>query len=588
MPKIIFSPEELAVYFDPDFESEIQETAREFECSMRVHADGVYPDAIIDEARPHESDEVKEYRKKIWKAKTKPAFSKVFNSLSKIRRSSDWVIQYPNEQSSKIPDGETLEDYITENYPKFESLEHWIFKVLLREYLIDANAVCIVFPGETPGDPAGFRMPTAQIFNSDEVIEFISEDFVILKNPLGATYTENGREIEGDSFYVITTKEYLQYDQVNSKREFKLVVQNAHELGYLPAWKLGGVLIKTSAGNILYESRIAGMLPELDEAVREYSDLQAAVIMNIFPERWEMASAECPKCHDTGKITNQASTQGFDTCEDCHGVGSVVSPYAKLLVKPAELGQQIAVPPAGYIQKDVDIVKLQDTRVNKHIFDALSAVNMEFLAEAPLSESGIAKEVDRDETNNFVHAVAEDIVMSMEMIAYYIAKIRYGLQHQEEELLELLPVYFVPEHFDIFSVKYDEEELAKAKEKKLNPVLINSMEISYATKKFSSEPDVMKKLVAVLQLDPLANISEDDKAMRLSNKGITLDDYILSSNIVAFVERAISEDEGFLQLEAKEQREVLKKFVKEISDKATMEGQLKTELFEGVEEETVQ
>lgn len=579
MPKIVFTPEELTLYFSPDFKSEIQEKAREFEHDIRVHSDGIFPEEIIDKARPNESEAVKEYRKLIWQPKTKPTFSKVFSSLSKIRRSSDWVIGWPNEASTKIPEGETLEDYTTLNYPKFTTLENWIFQVLLREYLIDANAVCVVFPGETPSNPAEFKKPIAQIFNSEEVIDFKAEDYVILKNPNGAVYVENGREVDGDSYFIITTEQYLQYDQINVQRDFALVVENTHELGYIPAWKLGGVLMKTEDSNLLYESRIAGMLPELNEAVREYSDLQAAVIMNIFPERWEVGF-DCPECNGTGKVTNVDAVKGFEVCKACDGSGhSPVSPFRKLLVRPVELGQQPITPPAGYIDKDSAIVELQDRRVNKHIFDALAAVNMEFLAEAPLSESGIAKEVDRDETNNTVHAVAEDIVANMDLIMYFIAKIRYGLQHREEELEELLPPIAVPEHFDIFSVKYDEEELKNAKLNKINPVLINAMEIAYATKKFNSEPDVMRKLVSVLTLDPLSNITEEDKALRLSNKGITLDDYILSSNIVQFVERAVNEDDNFLTLDPIKQREVLLKYVEEVKDKSSMESEIKNELF---------
>jgi hypothetical protein len=579
MPKTVFTAEELASYFDASFKSDIQEKAKEFERDLRVHADGEFPEKIISKTRPNESVEVFEYRKSIWKSKTKPAFGKVFNSLQKIRRSSDWSVQYPAQQSSKIPEGETLEDYANEFYPRFESVEKYMFNVWLREYLIDANAVCAVFPGENPQDETDFKTPVAEIFNSELVIFFRADDFCILKNPLGTTFVENGSTLQGESFYILTTQSYLKYDQVNSKREFSLVADASHNFGYMPAWKLGGVLVKTFDGELLYESKVAGMLPELDEAVREYSDLQAAVIMNIFPERWEMATAECPECHGTGKITNATSGTGYDQCSKCSGVGyQPVSPFAKTLVKPAEVGQQIAIPPVGYIDKPVEIVELQDRRVNKHIFDALAAINMEFLAETPLSESGISKEVDRDETNNFVNSVAEDLVNSMELILYYIARLRYGVQHGEEEVDEMQPKISIPKHFDIFSIKYDEEELASAKTNKLNPVLINAMEVSYATKKFSSEPNVQKKLIAVLTLDPLANVSEDDKAMRLSNNGISQEDYILSCNINSFVERAIAENQDFLELDPVKQKEILMKYVAEVKHKTTMEGQLKAEM----------
>jgi hypothetical protein len=584
MPKIIFTPEELAYYFDPTYKSEIGEKSKEFETEFRIHADGIFPEKIISQARPNESTEVFNYRKTIWQPKTKPSFNKVFSSLQKIRRSSDWSVKF-NEVSFKIPEGETLEEYLTELYPKFESLEKYMFDVWLREYLIDPNAVCAVFPGEAK-EETEFSEPIAEIFNSGLVVFFKSEDFVILKNPLGSTYKdEQGHEHTGDSYYILTTTQYLKYDQKNVKRDFKLVSEIPHEIGYLPAWKLGGVLIKSLDGELLYESKIAGMLPELDEAVREYSDLQAAVIMNIFPERWEMATAECNTCHGTGKITNQGDPSGFTSCNNPSCVaGYVVSPYSKVLVKPAEIGQQMAIPPVGYVEKPVEIVELQDKRVEKHIYNALAAINMQFLSDVPLVESGLAKGVDRDEASNFVHSVAEDLVNSMEQISYNISILRFGVQHSEEEIEELQPEIHVPEHFDIFSIKIDEEELQNAKTNKLNPAIINEMEIEYANKKFAGKPEVQRKLAAVLTLDPLANVSEDDKGMRLTNNGVTQDDYILSCNINSFVERAISEDENFLVLDTKQQKEVLLKYVAEVTKKTTLNGQLQEETEEENEE----
>jgi len=578
MPKLIFTPEELAYYFDPSYKSEIGEKAKEFETDFRIHADGIFPDKIISEARPNESAEVFKYRKTIWQPKTKPSFNKVFSSLQKIRRSSDWSVKF-NETSFKIPEGETLQDYLTEYYPKFESLEKYMFDVWLREYLIDPNAVCAVFPGEAK-EETEFKEPIAEIFNSRLVIFFKSEDYVVLKNPLGTTFRDDkGNEHSGDSYYILTTTQYLKYDQINVKREFKLVSEIPHEIGYLPAWKLGGVLIKSLDGELLYESKIAGMLPEFDEAVREYSDLQAAVIMNIFPERWEMATAECGVCHGTGKITNQGDPSGFSSCNNPSCVaGYVVSPYSKVLVKPAEIGQQMAIPPVGYVEKPVEIVELQDKRVEKHIYNALSSVNMQFLSDVPLVESGLAKGVDRDEASNFVHSVAEDLVNSMEQSAYYMSVLRYGMQHTEAEIEEMQPEITVPENFDLFSIKLDEEELQNAKTNKLNPAIINEMEIEYANKKFAGKQEIQQKLAAVLTLDPLANVSEDDKAMRLTNNGITQEDYILSCNINSFVERAISENQNFLVLDTKQQKEILLTYVAEVTDKATMKGQLTTEL----------
>jgi hypothetical protein len=124
----------------------------------------------------------------------------------------------------------------------------------------------------------------------------------------------------------------------------------------------------------------------------------------------------------------------------------------------------------------------------------------------------------------------------------------------------------VPEHFDIFSTKYIEEELQNAKENKLNPIIINAMEIGYASKKFYDTPEVRSVLTLTLMLDPFSNLTDEEKSLRLANKGITELDYIISSNIYSFVTRAISEDEHFEAKELAEQREVLVKYAEEVQE----------------------
>lgn len=569
--KLIFTAQELADYFDGKANSSLKADAEERAASIRVHAEGEYPTKLIDEARPHESEEVREYRKKIWQSKTKPVFMKVVNSLSKIRRSADWSIQYPEGKPTRIPEGELLQDYCETNYPYFYSITNWTFSVLLREYLIDPNAVLMVLPVYVPEDQTEFLKPYGIIYNSKDVIDYRHNDYAVIENPLGCTYMEDGMPKAGRSFYIMTTQDFFVYNQNSSKPTYKLALRYTHNIGHLPAYKLGAVLTKAVENDFLYESRVASMLPSLNEAAREYSDLQAAKVMHIYPERWEITTRDCPDCKGTGQIKLSENALPVP-CTKCEGRGSAgSSPYQKLIIKQSALdsaaGAQIPNPPAGFVEKDVEIVKLQDEGVKNHLFEALAAVNMEFLAQIPLAESGISKEVDRDETNNFVHSVAEDIVRVMDWLYYMIAKYRYGVQYStDEQIAELLPAIEVPEHYDLFSTRFIEEELKNAKDNKLNPLLVNAMEVSYASKKFNTEPEVKDVLMMILMLDPLANVSEDDKMSRLSNGGITQIDYVISSNIGQFIVRALDEDKNFASKPLKDKREKMVEYAQEVID----------------------
>jgi hypothetical protein len=548
--------------------------------AFKPHSEGCYPEELIECRRPNEPLEVKDYRKTIWVPKTKPTFDRIVNSLSKIRRSPDWIIKYPDDlkdRFSKIREGETLEDYCEKNFPNFKSVTNWLFAVCLKKYLTDPNAVVLVMPLSFEVEPTEYLKPYPVIFDCCDVVEFVEEDHAILNEPAGCYYSvrvgNKTKEVKGKSYYVVDTVSIIRYDQTDAKGNMTETVRYDHNLGRLPCFKLGGVVCSAQGSVYMYESRISGILPELDEALREYSDLQAAKVLHVYPEPWEYTSQECTTCKGTGRRQNPAWFTGCDAsvpaqidCNTCGGRAYIATgPYAKLLVKPADIGkQQVPTPPKGYVEKDVEIVRVMDDSVRQHIYDGLAAINFQNLAAVPLSESGIAKAVDRDEQNNTAHAVSEDIVGIADKYYSLAADYRYKDQYSFEEIEGMLPTIPVPEKFDLFSITNLQEDLKKAKDTKMNPVIQNAMEIDYAGKLFNSDPSVKDMVALTIKLDPLPGVTEDDKMSRLSNKGILPEAYIISSNINEFVQRAIDQDKGFAQKPLKEQKVVMLKYATEV------------------------
>lgn len=577
--KLSFTPYEIDGYLKEKVYGYFYKDSKEIAEEMSVHADGKYPEKLLYTRRPNEPLEVMEYRKTIFTAKTKPTFTKILSSLQKIRRSADWSIRYSGE-FPKIIEGETLEDYCEINLPGFTSLTNWIFTVMLRKYIIDPNAVIFVNPLSTEVAENEYLQPMPNIFDSCDVIDFEQDDFAVLVNHKGSVYYVKDRPVRGKRYYFVTTEFIEVWDQVNGRMSFEMTDRYDHNLGSLPVFQLKGMLIEQVMTYSLYESRISGVIPELDEAIREYSDLQAAKVLHIYPERWEFTQNECTSCKGTGKRRNPLWThEGCgcerDTiCDKCVNGYIVAGPYSKILVRPVQNAAiegiaQIPNPPAGYVEKDVEIVKIMEESIERHIYNSLAAINFEFLSKAPLAQSGVAKEVDKDELNNTVHSIAEDIVSAMDNIYWFIAKYRYGILYNDDDISEMVPMVTVPEKYDILSSSHLQEELKGAKEAKFNPVLLNAMEKEYATKKFNTDPGVSDMIRLILSLDPLPNVTEDDKMSRLSNQGITQETYVISSNIQEFVRRAIEEDATFPEKEVKEQREVMIKYAVEEIGKAT-------------------
>lgn len=548
---------------------------------LHIHADGKIPTALINERRPSEPEEIKKYREKIYVPKTKNPISKVINSLEKIRRSQDWNIQYDaGSVPSSVARGESLELYCEVNYPVHTSLTNWAFSELLKQYLLDANGIVAVVPDAVPAANE-YVKPKAVFFTSEQVLDYIENEYLALKSNDTSTYTSpQGRNTyqDGAVYYIITPEQVLRYEQISTSGELKLALEYPHNLGKLPAFKVGGIFLKRKNNDTIYESRIASMLPSLDEAAREYSDLQAEIVQHIHSEKYAYTNTECKHCKGSGKV----STEGkMSDCKVCGGHGSVlnVSPYGIHLIDAARVGEhQLPSPPIGYIQKTADIAKLQDERVRQHIYDALASLNMEFLAETPLNQSGTAKEVDKDELNNFVNSVAEDIVKILDNVYFFINEYRYSsIVPDKEKRMAMLPEVNVPVKYDILNSNHILADIAAATTANVSPVIRRALEIEFAKKKFNTDPNVSYEAQAVLELDPLYGLTEDAKMTRKSNGAITDIDYIISCNIVQFVRRAVESDRGFYKLPDEKKRELMRGFAEEVN-KANLASYKKLEV----------
>lgn len=564
---------------------------------LSVHANGEIPSDKIMSRRPSEPEEIKNYRKTIYVPKTKQAISKVIHSLEKIRRAQDWNIAYsPESVPSVVAENETLEKYCEYNYPQFTSVTNWAFAELLKRSLIDANGIVAVIIEQLPKSKSEYCKPVARFFGCDQIVEYVENEYIVLKSKDTTTYyteTKNGKgrriNTNGAIYYILTENEFLKYEQVGANK-FDPKQVFVHNCGRLPAWKVGGLYHSRKNNDTIYESRLSGMVADLDEAAREYSDLQAEIIQHIHSEKYAYTNTECNECKGTGHVKGEDGKQ--TTCQHCNGTGRVLntSPYGMHLVDAARAGElQVPTPPIGYIQKDTQIAQLQDTRVRNHIKDALAAVNMEFLAETPIDQSGVAKAYDANELNNFVNSIAEDLVRNIDNVYHFINEYRYRtIVPNEEKRKAMLPAINVPTKFDIVNTTILMQELQGARQAEANPETLRVLETNYAKMQFNTSPDVAERLETVFDLDPLFGVKEENKMTMLQNGGITETAYIISCNIHAFVRRAIFEDKEFCKKDLNKKMDVLKKYADEVRSESEKKAEEKAQKgldFGGLEEE---
>lgn len=534
------------------------------------YSDAEYPKKLIDERRPNENYMVKEYREKTYQPVFTEVFDRVLNSLSKIHRADGFFIKYPDQsQFTKIAKGETLEEYLEKEFKGKQSIMNYTFSTMLKQYIIDANGICLIW-GSQPMNDDGTKNdveyiePHPYIINTDKIIYFNEGESFVYKG-------EKPREM-----YSVDKVKWAKWKQDNKGNWY--LDQEIPNLSQKACFfRLGGIVESTEDLGTEYQSRLKAMLPWLNTATVEFSDLQAEIVMHIHSQQWIYQSEECGDCGGRGYLQkdNQKVPCTNKRCKD--GYVSF-SPYEPLRIRPAKtnLGESPApTPPMGYVQKNTEIAKLQDERINNHRYRALAAINMQFLEVIPASVSGVSKAYDRDEANNVFFAIAKDLGRIIEFSAYYVAVWRYNQLYDSDTIKMMCPIVVVPNTFDILSSDFLVQEIKNAKDSGLNDAVLTEMEIEFIKKRWANDPRLQNIKIDAMKLDPASGRSEEEKALMFASNTMTKQDQILSTYIYDFTEKAYEEYPDFGMKTRDEKLRIMQGYaegkLKEISAKNKVE-----------------
>ncbi len=523
---------------------------------LLMEEENPYFTRLIDMRRPSESDIIRNYRRDVYLPKTKAPCEKVANSLKKIVKSQDWCIDYSHsEQPPRLPENETLQYYCEKEYPYFGCVEAWAYMFGLNNMLKDPNAICMVLPTNINKKGNEFYKPYSYIIPTKQVLDFAENEYCV--------YVE--KDFQKTRIIKVLTTVGL---YACTKNNDTIIITDIviHNIGKLPAWKLGGIPIEIQEKQTLFDSFISGMLPDLDAAAQDVSDFQAEKVQHVFSTMWYFSGQECNNCHGTGKVQKQGKQT---VCPTCEGVGALrKSPYKDMMIKqPDKLSSDIAMPtpPAGYITKPTEMVKIMEGIIENDIYNALSAINFEFLADTPLNQSGKAKEVDRDELNTFVYSVAYNFVENIiKPVYYFIAEWRYkDFIGNPEIRKKMMPTIPIPERFEVLTESIVSEQLSKAYEKGFSTEAIINLEIDYMNKRFNNSPEILERMTVKRTLDPLFGKKPDEKQALQITGSVPEKDFIISTYIDNFLTRAIIENDKFLTLDYAEQMKKINQYAEE-------------------------
>ena len=525
------------------------------------YSDGEYPRKLIDEVRPNEHLIVKEYRKKTYEPVFSEVYDRVLNALNKIQRADGYFLKFPQEPFSKIAKDEDLETYLTKNFTASKSLMNWAFQVGLKQYTIDANGVIIVWAEQT--EPTEYKKPKPYVINSSKIVYHYEGNSIIYKD-----------DDDHNVYYSIDKISWSKWRKKRKGNGFDLVEETFHGLGVFPGFTIGGVVEEEEELGREYQSRLKAMLPWLNVATVEFSDLRAEITQHIHSTVWIYQDEQCQSCNGQGFTFNKEQEKVPCTNSKCKGGQIPTSPYETIRVRPAKttMGEVPApTPPAGYIQKQTEIAELQDKRINEMRYRALAAINMQFLEAQPAAQSGVAKAYDRDETNNTFYGVAVDLGTIMTNIAYLCAKWRYNALYDDATIKTMVPVCVVPNQFDILGSQLILEEIKAAKDSGLNDSVLSAQELEYIVKRFPNDIEMQNMLRDSFNLDPASGKTQEEIALLVSNKLMSKTDAVISTYIQDFVKRAYAENPNFNDLKTAQQQAVLNTFavekLKEINTK---------------------
>lgn len=551
-----------------------------------------YFSRLIDARRPSESELIQSYRRVIYLPETMSPCFKVFNSLRKIVKSPDWLIDYKNVYlPPNVAEEEQLEDYCEENYPKYKSIEGWFFEFGMRQMLTDANGLVIVLPTNWDKQDNDYYTPVATIINCKNVYGFKENEYAIYDVNRDYEYqTQNGLR-KGKCLGIITKQGYWECRQVVDKEQnsgFELVKIGSFDFTKMPAWIVGSVVKEQKDDYTLYDSFLAPMLAGLDGMATAISDEDAEWVQHVYSTMWYYSSQDCNACQGHGKVQKKGGQTV--TCTVCKGQGNAPkSPYRDMVIKAGSFDQNaVPSPPAGYIQKQTDIAKLFMERVELKEYRALSAINHEFLQDVPLNQSGKAKEVDRQELQNYTYSVAyHSIERVLKPIYYFVNEFRYSfLVKDVEKRKEMLPKIPVPVQFDLLTASVLEQQLKTATEAKADPEIIDQLELEYIAKNFPNETELRERFILKKNLDPLPRLTVDEKASLQLSGLADKRDIVLSNYLTSFIEQALFENEDFCELPFDKQKEYVYKLtdekMKSLDAAEKLKNQAKTKVVDNL------
>lgn len=513
---------------------------------MGVHVEGETPEKLLKINRPNEQENIREYRLSSYQPVTQSLSEKVVNTVNKIFNPKIWSMSFPEMNTDN-----SLESYLNKDYPFYRSIMNFIAETFTTKDFSDPNGAIVVMPRNFEIEETQLFEPVAYVYDSKSIHDFKENEY----------YTF----VFDDVVKIFTTSTITYYKRVDSDK-WQIFFEYMHNFGVVPVFRMGGIP-KGKKEPYYFESWIRGVLPHWNQVVNLTSDLQAAYVNHLYMDKWEFET----ECNTNGCNSGWIKTEiqnGKDTifedvkCNNCKGTGKVSSnPYGIHTVNRDAITSDInPIPPAGYIDKPIDIVDKVEDRIAKEEKRGFASINMEIVQMVGNDQSGAAKTVDREDLNAFLSRYSRHVFeYVLPNLIYNIALWRYGVV--TAKVSTILPTIKQPKDFNVLTLNQLATEYKDASNSNVSSSYLNHLEGEITDAKFSNNEDARRKNKLIIVLNPYPGKSTDD-LLTMGNLGAESWRIHVSFNLNRLVDMAIEDDPSFLDKELKEQREVINAMAK--------------------------
>lgn len=506
---LVWTEDKIKEFVSRDKFEEIKNWEEQHE-RLKWHSRGDYPNELIDSDRPNEDEKYKAYRKSSFTPISKAWWGKMVNICQKIQKSEDWTIKFPEKSK--------LKEYCDNNIQFFKSLDAWFWDYVFPLQFESPNGLIVTMQGKVMADNETYS-PYFEFFNEENVIEFEYDKSAAILLDEKSEVTVNKKTVkEGNIFIFLDSENYIVAKQKGEKKEKQYdLFTTANFIKEFPAWQIGGTLEKIFEGTPFYKSFFEPSVPYFNDGICRYSDHKVNMVLHLHPDRWEIQDSLCNVCNGSGKVSiGEGVNSKIDSCKRCNGTGWIVNktPFGVKLINPTvktSPSEALAMPtpPMGYANRPIESLDFLVAEIDRCRKMGLSAMNFDFL-ETEVSQSGVAKQVDRSESTATLYKIASSIASNLGKCYDKINKIRF--QGKEE-----LPSIIVPVYYDIID-KY--AYLQRLGQSNLSAAVKAQLELDYLEVEFGETSEIYQKAKIAVEQDPLCGYSVTEKIDAISSGSI--------------------------------------------------------------------